>query len=161
VRVTDAGNLHFTSATTVEAWVYPTGGAGNFRQIVNKWNLFGSGLKSYVFQLLPDGRADFSACSDGDDGNATGVESTNTIRLNQWTHIAGTYDGAMLSIYVNGQYQASSAYPYGIFPGTGDLGIGGTVGGSSPGQVGYTFVGKLDEVSLYNRALADSEIQQI
>ena len=68
-----------------------------------------------------------------------------------WTYLAGTYDGTALRIYVNGALQNAQAYTNGIFPGTGDLGIGANVAGLAHGGIGtfsLLFGGKLDEFSL-------------
>jgi len=89
------------------------------------------------------------------------VLTTNSVPLNQWTHVAGTYDGSGLRVYLNGVLDASGAYANGIFPGTIDLGIGGVVGAANPGDVISQFSGQIDEPSIYNRALSATEIQTI
>ncbi len=160
VRVPDSTSLHFTNALTIEAWVYPTS-HGSYHDMFNKWDLVGSSQKSYDMALHPDGRAYLTVCADGNDGFATAVLTTNALPLNQWTHLAATYDGAFLRIYVNGAYQAQVAYSHGIFPGTHDLGIGGTVGGGAPGQVGFPFAGLIDEPAFYSRALTQPEVLTI
>ena len=85
------------------------------------------------------------------DGGATQIP-TNT-----WTHIAGTWDGAMMRIYVNGIEQSEKlsfsgpinivTYPlkFGVAPHSG---------------VPYAFNGKIDEAAIYNRALSEEEINQ-
>src|SRR5205085_624269 len=55
----------------------------------------------------------------------------------------------------------SVSYNHLIFPGTHDLGIGGTVGGAPIGQVGYVFPGRIDEPTLYARPLSGAEVQAI
>ena len=87
-------------------------------------------------------------------GQAT---STNTIPFNQWVHVAGTYDGSVVRIYVNGQLSGSLSYAEGIYPGTYTMSIGCTLD-SFPNSL---FHGKIDEVSRYDRALSDCEIQSI
>src|SRR5205807_2012333 len=53
------------------------------------------------------------------------------------------------------------AYNLGIFQGTDAMGIGATIGGGAPGQNISSFAGKIDEISLYNRALSAAEVQDI
>jgi len=161
VRIPDAPNLRFTTAMTVEAWVNPANTANN-QQIVSKWDAVGGiDQRSYGLAIYSDGRAYIGVTSDGSaSGNVT-LFGTNTVPANQWTHIAGTYDGATLKIYLNGVLDSSMSYSAGIFPGTDDMGIGGAVGGEPVGGVIQPFAGLIDEVSVYNRALTPSEIQAI
>ncbi len=64
--------------------------------------------------------------------------------LNQWSHIAGTYDGAALNLYVDGILQSNVPFASGIFPGTDDLAIGGTVGGAANGGVIVDLIHRAD-----------------
>ena len=72
--------------------------------------------------------------------------------LNTWTHLAVTYDGASLKLYVNGA-QVGSRPQSGSIPVTdGPLTLGGN-------RVwGEHFAGLIDEVRIYNRALSSAEI---
>src|ERR1044071_892620 len=162
VRVPDSPSLHFTNALTIEAWVYPTN-FGNYEQIVSKWDAPGGtlGQKSYALQIQPDGRLNMAMGATGDDSITGAVISTNPVSLNQWTHVAGTYDGTTIKVYINGAYQNQSAYSQGIYPGTHDLGIGGTVGGVPLGQAAYCMAGRIDEPAVYGRALSGGEIAAI
>ena len=71
-----------------------------------------------------------------------------------WT---GHYDGTSLKIFINGVLEGQTPYTQGIFPGTDNLGIGAIIGGNPS----YQFPGRVDETSIYNRALSASEIQAI
>ena len=66
-----------------------------------------------------------------------------------WTHIAGTYDGANLRLYVNGVLVKTQARTGTIFSSPNPLYIGGK---------GSQFSGLIDEVRVYNRALSAAEI---
>jgi hypothetical protein len=83
------------------------------------------------------------------------------VPVNEWTHVAATYDGASLKVYLNGVLEDEGVYTNGIYPGTNDLAISGAVGGASPGGVINPFPGLIDEPALYNRALSVSEILAI
>jgi len=159
VRVTDRTNLHFTTGMTAEAWVNPAH-IGTEQSIAVKWDaVFGLNQRSFSFSIGADGRAYFGVSPSA--GSSVDARTTNTITAGQWTHLAGTYDGTAVRIYVNGTLHTQVAYNQGIFPGTADLGIGGTVGGASPGQLVSPFDGRIDELSLYNRGLSGAEIQAI
>jgi hypothetical protein len=160
VRIPDSPSLHFTNALTIEAWFYPTS-AGAYN-IVSKWNLLDPLQTSYTTVLVPDGRLSFAVCASGNQSITPVVSTTgtNSVPTNQWSHFAATYDGSALRMYVNGICEDQVAYNQGIFPGTDPLAIG-AAGAYAGGQVLGAFAGRIDEVSLYSRALSASEIQAI
>ena len=76
--------------------------------------------------------------------NATGSAQ---VPLNAWTHLAATYDGATLRLYVNGTQVGSKPQTGSIPASTGPLRIGGNSIWSE------WFRGLIDEVRVYSRAL--------
>ncbi|MCA8961778.1 MAG: cellulase family glycosylhydrolase, partial [Planctomycetes bacterium] len=92
-------------------------------------------------------------------GNAVRFEiagkgsTTGTLPADEWHHVAASYDGSSLTLFVDAvevdrRNGVSGALP----PALSDLGLGGSATGSAG------FVGRLDEVWLYSRALTDAEI---
>lgn len=163
VRVPDSSSLHFTNALTIEAWIYPTD-TSTFHDIVSRWGaVYGLNQECYDLALYPSGQFYLLVSPNGmDDGTgAAYVLSTNAVPANQWTHVAGTYDGSNLRVYLNGALDGEGVYTNGIYPGTNALGIGGAVGGSTDATVISPFAGLIDEPSMYNRALGASEIAAI
>ena len=73
--------------------------------------------------------------------------------VNAWTHVALTYDGANLRLYVNGTQAATRAATGAIQTTTNPLWIGGNQ------PYGEYFQGLIDEARVYNRALTQPEIQ--
>jgi hypothetical protein len=86
---------------------------------------------------------------------STTVETVGTTALtaNTWTHLATTYDGATLRLYVNGVQVSSLAKTGNLLTSTNPLEIG------SDSIYGQYFAGTIDEVRVYNRALSAGEIQ--
>ena len=87
-------------------------------------------------------------------GGFSGVGSS--FEFNQWYHVAMTWDGNAVTLYVNGNLILSlPALPDTIHYDSNNAAIGrhSTGGGS--------FNGRIDEVELFNRALSASEIQSI
>jgi len=88
---------------------------------------------------------------------------TSEIPIGQFTHLAGTWDGTTLRLYINGVLNAQST------PGASpvDSGCPFCIGGFySPAAddcsyVGQFFNGLIDEVSYYQRSLSAAEIQAI
>lgn len=83
----------------------------------------------------------------------------------EWSFIVGTYDGQFLRLYVNGKEEVELGHPGNIAPmyPASFLTIGSEDGRRDcPGCIGTRyFTGLIDEVSIYNRALAAEEIQSI
>jgi hypothetical protein len=70
-----------------------------------------------------------------------------------WSHLAATYDGATLRVFVNGVQVSSRAVLGSIPAGTGPLRLGGN------GVWSEWFTGLIDEVRVYSRALGAAEMQ--
>jgi hypothetical protein len=73
--------------------------------------------------------------------------------VNTWTHVALTYDGSALRLYVNGTQAARRAAGGTIQTTTNPLWIGGNQ------PYGEYFNGLIDEVRVYNRALSQADTQ--
>jgi formylglycine-generating enzyme required for sulfatase activity len=84
-------------------------------------------------------------------GRLVHVRVDNVVLPREWLHVAGTYDGSRLRLYLNGRL-VGQAPAWGMAAG------GGWVELSSPGEA---LQGWLDEISLYNRALSEREIRLI
>src|SRR5262249_6425368 len=127
LRVPDASDLHFGSGLTIEAWIFSTA-ANRVQTIAAKWDAApGINQRAITFNVYVNNKLTLGVSRDGTDGTALSAFSSSTIPLNQWIHVAGTYDGTTVAVYVNGQLQGTAVYSTSqpIFPGTDDLGIGG------------------------------------
>jgi hypothetical protein len=78
---------------------------------------------------------------------------TSQLPVNTWTHLAVTYDGSSVRVYMNGVLVRTKSQSGTISTSTGVLRIGGN---SISAQY---FSGVIDEVRIYNRALNQTEIQ--
>jgi hypothetical protein len=142
--VNDSPTLDLTTELTLEAWVYPTATNGGFQSIVSKpldpnynqisYVLHGAsrtnGLPSFALSVSPNN-----------------LFGPGPLPLNTWSHLAATYDGATMKLYVNGTLVASQ-------PQTGSLSTS-----TQPVAIGLNWVGSIDEVRIYNRALSNAELQ--
>jgi Concanavalin A-like lectin/glucanases superfamily/PKD domain len=91
------------------------------------------------------------------------VMGTTKIENNVWYHIAGTWDGSVAKVYVNGVLEKSVPKTGTILPTTegGSLAIGAEIFGDSYVPNGEHFEGLIDEVEIFNRALSADEIKAI
>lgn len=84
------------------------------------------------------------------------VDSTTPVIDSLWHHIACTYDGSNLRIYVDGKEQGISPYSYGTsYIPNEPLYIGRDPYGSR------YFTGELDDIRIYNRSLSAEEVQTL
>ena len=81
------------------------------------------------------------------------TSSDESVPLNQWTHVVGTYDGNLIRIYINGVPDGSNTHTGLIAPSTDVLRIG------AENSTYKIFNGTIDEVKIYNRALNEDEIR--
>jgi hypothetical protein len=90
---------------------------------------------------------------------STNVYTTNLngFSINQWHHLALTYDGTTLKAYLNGVLNTSITASGTISSTTLPFNIGFLPFSGNPFRLG----GKLDEVSLWNKALSDTEVGEI
>src|SRR5215510_4652587 len=78
---------------------------------------------------------------------------SSMLPLNAYSHLAGTFDGSSLKLYVNGVLVGTRTFTGPMPIGTGPR----RIGGHSLGQ--QFFKGTIDEVRIFNRALSQAEIQ--
>jgi glucose/arabinose dehydrogenase/PKD repeat protein len=145
VTVVDTDALDLTTAMTIEAWIFPTSAQG-VRDVLIKE---GSGVDLYNLYARNGQGAPEVNVFVGTNGWAIGPG----LPLNTWTHLAGTYDGITLRLFVNGGEVAATAMSGAIGTSSGPLRIGGN------SLWGEFFQGRIDEVRVYNRVLSTVEIQ--
>lgn len=87
-------------------------------------------------------------------GGGWGIVNGPVVPANVWSHVAGSYDGAYLRIYLNGQLVASEHLPGRMRPAAGPLHIG-----HDPYN-DYRFVtGPIDDVVVFGSALYDDDVR--
>jgi hypothetical protein len=86
----------------------------------------------------------------GGEVNAIG---TAALGLNTWSHLAATFDGSALKLYVNGTLVTTTVIAGTIPTSTGVLRIGGN------SIWGEWYAGLIDDIRIYNRALTQTQIQ--
>lgn len=90
---------------------------------------------------------------------ATNLYSGDDYPINQWQHVALVKSPEQLSLYVNGELIQQTNDASGIQPSLHMiLGASGMMTPNKPDAGGLPFVGMIDEVAVYNRALEPDEI---
>jgi Concanavalin A-like lectin/glucanases superfamily/Divergent InlB B-repeat domain/Putative Ig domain len=151
VRVLDSKALKLAQIS-VEVWVFPTLLSNAFQTII----AFGSSATENDTWALALSNGIPQFFSHGTDP----LPGPSTIPLNQWTHLAISFDGTFKRLYVNGAEVASKgglgALVYDATP------IPVTIGSDwAANKSNSRFNGLIDEVAIYNRALTSNEIADI
>ncbi|MFN6537982.1 MAG: LamG-like jellyroll fold domain-containing protein [Nostoc sp. EkiNYC01] len=137
---------------TIEAWVKVSQIKADYQTIITKQNA-GGDYRNYGIYVLPN--SNLIHVTFNGNGNYIGYNTTHGIDLNQFTHIAATYDGTKLSVYINGQLDGSTNYVGSPRQNNDSLLIGSEkTGGNSP------FSGQIDEVRVWNIARSQQQIQE-
>ncbi|AZA81589.1 hypothetical protein C1637_03185 [Chryseobacterium lactis] len=150
-----AGNINVSgSALSFEGWIKPSSFKSGFPYISAIMGTEAGDANSAFFRLgdasLANNKLQFVLSIN----NVQQKLASNTaLNANTWYHVAATYDGTTMKLYINGALDASKAQT-------------GSVSSNGAFNVGYlyeasrNFNGKIDEVRVWKRALSQTEISQ-
>lgn len=153
----DPGAMNFSVGRkfTFEAWVKaPASGSENSAPVIAKGT--GGGGEQFTCDLW-NGRYRFYVWNGGSP-NTAAVAQSNIAPNNTWQHLVGVFDSSqgLMRLYVNGGLAASTTPTSTLASTTHEVSVGSRK--SSGGAYDYNLLGKVDEVSLYSRALTAAEI---
>jgi MSHA biogenesis protein MshQ len=140
----DNAVLDLKSRLTITAWIYTRSTPAELKSIVSKDD-------NYEFHLNTSRQVYWWW-----GGAPKELTSSTAVPLNQWTHVAITYESGEQHIYINGVSRASgtqtgtlpqNALPFQI--------------GQDQGLAGRFWDGYIDEVQIYNRPLSQSEVAAV
>ena len=131
---------------TLEAWVNPRRSTSTWRDVIYKGN-----DNYYLEATTTVGQQPAGGAIVG--GSYAEAFGSTKLTASTWTHLAMTYDGTTVRLYVNGTQVASTAKTGTIATSTNPLQIGGD------SIYGQYFSGLIDEVRIYNVALTAAQIQ--
>ncbi len=144
VKVRHHPSLDIEDALTLEAWINLRTGQDQVivakeSDAIGPWRLWVNGGGNLEFQLNVNRR----------------VTSAEVVPVDQWTHVAATFDGAALRLYIDGELSNEAVYPlFSINRNNDDLRIGRAHDGTA-------FDGLIDELRIWNRTRDPSEIQAL
>lgn len=148
VNIPDNNTLDITTAITLEAWVYATKNTG-IQNVICKSS--GAPNTGYIFPRTDNGWTNIVVYLHIAGGWRT--LSAPYGLLNAWHHLAATYDGAMMRLYIDGVLAASQAQTGAIAVNTNVVALGNQTGTAE------FFGGMADEFRIWNVARTQAETQ--
>jgi len=142
-------NLSFggTAPFSITAWVKNQGGG----TVVGKFN--GGIIGAYILQIDGGGTVSFHR-----EVAPWAFSGTKALPSNDFGHVAVTYDGAVMKIYVNGAFDASQDRGAQNTDSVTPVLIGARLTNGAPSEF---FDGVLDEVAVFNVALTEEQIREV
>lgn len=156
MQVADRPEFILTNSLTIEGWIRPRGNGycilfrGDNRP----------GTDPYAISMHANDH--FTFCIADQNNASTTIETI--VPYYRWTHVAAVLDGdtGTMSIYTNGQLAVqthTNIRPLGELIPSRSPGVG--IGNVNDGSNNFPFIGDVDEIAIYNRALFVDEIQGI
>lgn len=142
----DSGSafLNHPSEFTLSGWI-------NVENLDSQRDLFGQN-NVIEFFLLSDNMLRLWTSGDGS------IEYNYTDFVGEWHHITGTGTGNELRLYIDGELKESGGSSSSDY---GSSGYTVKIGAGVQSPSGGNFYGKLDDVRIYNRSLAQRDIQYL
>ena len=156
VVVPDSPEFNLTNALTIGAWIYPTADCWH---ILARSGSTGSSVayqcgldlgSGFLFYIKPEAPAP-----------ADSLSLRAPILYNRWTHVTATFDGntGNMRVYMDGVMVAQKTTTNRPSADLGGEPISLAIGNAPFG--GFPFIGLLDELVLYSRALSPAEVQSL
>ena len=150
VEVPNSDVLNMTEAVTVSVWAAPSSLPERELFIVSH----GSWQNRWKVSVTPEGRPRWTVNTRD---AIVDLDAPAPLAVDRFTHLAATYDGAEMALYVDGQLVATAPQTGRIR--TVDLPL--LVGQMLPDQTDFNFAGRVDALRLYNRALSADEVAEL
>jgi hypothetical protein len=151
VEILNEPAFDVTDVLTVAAWVNVGAVSANWTAIVTK------GDSAWRLSTITRQPRFHFAVSDPAVG-AHWINGSTVVPLGQWHHVAGTYDGSFIRLYIDGEEDPASPVAY-----SGPISVNNwpVVLADNAEVPDMAFVGRLDDVRIYNCALSSADIQAL
>ena len=144
---------------TVEAWIYRTSDTDTWEHIFSDWYDDGESHRAVNLSLWNDSD-NGDVCKLGGSISTTGgggseVNSSSVFELNVWYHVALSYDGSTMKLYINGIEESSNSSPSGNIH---NNNYSKKIASRATGN-GLNFPGMIDEFRIWDDARTEAEIR--
>ncbi|MCB2199899.1 T9SS type A sorting domain-containing protein [bacterium] len=150
VRIPVNPSLNFTEAMTINLWFRVNEHPDREAFIISH----GSWQNRWKVSIIPEQKVRWtvkraSATSD--------LDSDAAVLANHWYNLTVTYGDGDMAMYIDGELESSTSASGDIT--TSDIDL--TIGQMLPGDNGYNFFGRINDVRIYNRVLQEEEIVEL
>jgi hypothetical protein len=160
IRINDDSNMLAPKTLTISVWLMKTGSSSDSveRMILYKGNYDPLPNMAYSIEIEPQMMGRIRLRSDTANYPNYQKIYTPIIELNKWYHVVGIFDDTRKTekFYMNGALIGQHIYSGTISQKQEPLCIGGYCYNGE-----YPFNGLVDDIRIYNRAISESEIQQL
>lgn len=152
VTINDNANFNFSNGITIEAWIKVDN--LNTNHTIIRQNEAVAGGKAFDLQINILGNFRFEVSTDGSNEEFF-IANNPAIFPDEWHHVAVTYDGTTMRVYLDGLNAGSHTVTGGgaIFNTTSNIIVGEAL------NVG-DFKGAIDELRIWNKALTQQEVRE-
>lgn len=141
---------------SVSVWVYPTAVGTAAAEAMISTDIAASAPRGFYLALYASNKVRWQIGTTVYNSKNS-LDVNNTLNLNQWNHVVGTWNATTMSVYINGSLAGDepSGVANGTFNTTNDILIGTreTTGGYFPGSI--------DEVAVWSKTLQLEDVQTI
>lgn len=153
IRIPNSESVTFEEEVTLSLWINSDKVLAAYRRIIGcGWASPGSyilGLDNFWMQMA----LAWDITNMG--GTRTDANLNGLCVPGTWQFVAATYDGKVQKLYVDGEVKVQTAAS-GKINGAAEI----SISQAGLGEGGGSFVGIIDEIRFYNRALDDNEVKQ-
>jgi len=148
IRVTNAPILNFGDGISFTGFVTPGTIGDKERFIISH----GSWQNRWKISITPERKLRWTLKNAG--GGVKDLDSETTLEETHLYHVACTYDGKFMEIYINGRLESFTTFSGTLNPSPVDLEIGQIM----PDDPSYNFGGVLDEIKIFDYALLPDSV---
>ncbi|MBK7403256.1 MAG: LamG domain-containing protein [Phycisphaerales bacterium] len=142
-----------TQTLTIEAWLRPESLHPQWTAGIVTYG--GASSSSFDFGVGPTDDRRLRFFINWNQGQKT-IIGAQALTMNEWQHVAVTYDGAVARLYINGVLDAEKAFDTAILPSGADAML--AIGDDFPGASEF-LGGQIDEVRIWSVARPQADIQ--
>ena len=155
INATSSTPIDFSNKNfTISAWINGTGFTTDDRTIVSKYSGSNNSTSSFFFDVRDNDQK--LRVTEINGTSALGLQSNDAISENTWTHVVYVRTSTTCEFFINGSSSGGSQSR------TSNINDGGTTTISiGERQANKRFIGKIDQVRFFERALTSSEVNTL
>jgi hypothetical protein len=151
ISVANATELNFQDGITLSAWIRP--------QALGEREVFilshGSWQNRWKLSVTPERSLRWTIKAES--GSVRDLDSEILLEEDLWYHVAATYDGELMALYIDGKFESATQFGGRINPTSISLEIGQML----PDEIAYNFRGEIDDISIFDQALTPDQVAEL